>query len=292
MDRTEIFRRPGHYLINKKPLLNRYKKSQRVLLHFDKQQSKGMSFFPLLDLPIELRLEIYRHCSAYTILQLSHSSRQLRFEIQSYPQIVGQSFGYFALWFKRISRSLARPPTDSEYGTVGPWSWNFGKVHDRLSYDGQDLTIRHISALEDLLEVRLYNKQHSLDFMQAYTVIRVHNSLRRPVNTPKIKLAQANSDRLPSRQRLVCELCFVVKLTSFFHSNSTESLYCGSYSAICNTCVAILLLRHVNWEEPEVSWLALELRASHKHGELDYPGYESYCKTGSPAKEKGGNLGI
>ncbi|RPA84451.1 hypothetical protein BJ508DRAFT_323715 [Ascobolus immersus RN42] len=49
---------------------------------------------PLFALPPELRLEIYTHCSAFTLLHLSHTSPILRREINSYPAIIARSFGY------------------------------------------------------------------------------------------------------------------------------------------------------------------------------------------------------
>ncbi|RPA82834.1 hypothetical protein BJ508DRAFT_343622 [Ascobolus immersus RN42] len=46
-------------------------------------------------LPVELRLEIYRHCSAYTLLQLAHVSARLHAEINGCPEIFKKSYGYW-----------------------------------------------------------------------------------------------------------------------------------------------------------------------------------------------------
>ncbi|RPA78792.1 hypothetical protein BJ508DRAFT_416382 [Ascobolus immersus RN42] len=50
----------------------------------------------LLTLPYELRLEIYRYFSAFSLLILNATSRQLRSEIRACPFILQQSFGYRA----------------------------------------------------------------------------------------------------------------------------------------------------------------------------------------------------
>ncbi|RPA81215.1 hypothetical protein BJ508DRAFT_326600 [Ascobolus immersus RN42] len=50
----------------------------------------------ILDLPVELRLEIYPRCSsAFTLLQLSHSNATFYREINAYPKIFRTSFGYW-----------------------------------------------------------------------------------------------------------------------------------------------------------------------------------------------------
>ncbi|RPA84449.1 hypothetical protein BJ508DRAFT_303906 [Ascobolus immersus RN42] len=49
---------------------------------------------PLLRLPVELRLIIYRSCSAFTLLQLSQSHPTLRTELNSIPDILTTSYGY------------------------------------------------------------------------------------------------------------------------------------------------------------------------------------------------------
>ncbi|RPA72198.1 hypothetical protein BJ508DRAFT_381682 [Ascobolus immersus RN42] len=48
---------------------------------------------PFLRLPIELRLMIYAYTPAFTLLQLSHTSPQLRHEITSYPKIMASATG-------------------------------------------------------------------------------------------------------------------------------------------------------------------------------------------------------
>ncbi|RPA85733.1 hypothetical protein BJ508DRAFT_166997 [Ascobolus immersus RN42] len=49
---------------------------------------------PLLALPLDLRLEIYDHCSAFSLLQLISTSSQLRTEIKPQKAIIARSFGY------------------------------------------------------------------------------------------------------------------------------------------------------------------------------------------------------
>ncbi|RPA79039.1 hypothetical protein BJ508DRAFT_308778 [Ascobolus immersus RN42] len=49
---------------------------------------------PILRLPTELRLEIYKFCSAFTLVQLSCTSVQLRREILTGPNLYAKSYGY------------------------------------------------------------------------------------------------------------------------------------------------------------------------------------------------------
>ncbi|RPA80968.1 hypothetical protein BJ508DRAFT_326817 [Ascobolus immersus RN42] len=49
---------------------------------------------PLLALPVELRLEIYSFCTAFSLLHLSFVCCQLRFEITNEPGIYTTSYGY------------------------------------------------------------------------------------------------------------------------------------------------------------------------------------------------------
>ncbi|RPA81394.1 hypothetical protein BJ508DRAFT_326517 [Ascobolus immersus RN42] len=48
----------------------------------------------VLNLPSELRLEIYTHCTAYSLLLLSQTCRLVRAEILSSPHIFTKSYGY------------------------------------------------------------------------------------------------------------------------------------------------------------------------------------------------------
>ncbi|RPA72480.1 hypothetical protein BJ508DRAFT_73237 [Ascobolus immersus RN42] len=49
---------------------------------------------PFLQLPSELRLEIYTHCTILTLLQLASTCFQTRSEIHSHPSIFMRSHGY------------------------------------------------------------------------------------------------------------------------------------------------------------------------------------------------------
>ncbi|RPA72907.1 hypothetical protein BJ508DRAFT_366987 [Ascobolus immersus RN42] len=52
--------------------------------------------FVLLRLPIELRLCIYDHCSAISLLMLSLTCKSLRTEINASTATVHRSFGHYA----------------------------------------------------------------------------------------------------------------------------------------------------------------------------------------------------
>src|SRR5690606_6833220 len=57
----------------------------------------------IFSLPVEIRLEIYSQCaSAFTLLQLSHTSSHLHHEINEYPALFASLFGY---------KKLAKPIT-------------------------------------------------------------------------------------------------------------------------------------------------------------------------------------
>ncbi|RPA86060.1 hypothetical protein BJ508DRAFT_159335 [Ascobolus immersus RN42] len=49
-----------------------------------------------LTVPIEIRLEVYRHCSAFTLLLLCHTCRQIYTDINTNPAIYKSSFGYLS----------------------------------------------------------------------------------------------------------------------------------------------------------------------------------------------------
>ncbi|RPA81213.1 hypothetical protein BJ508DRAFT_326598 [Ascobolus immersus RN42] len=52
------------------------------------------SSLQFLTLPTEIRLEVFTHCSAFTLLHLSHSSSQLYYEINKHASIINRSYGY------------------------------------------------------------------------------------------------------------------------------------------------------------------------------------------------------
>ncbi|RPA78329.1 hypothetical protein BJ508DRAFT_416573 [Ascobolus immersus RN42] len=67
----------------------------------------------IFSLPPELRLDIFSQCTAFTLLQLSHTCRSIYYEINTHPSIYKTSFGYFNSSdedreFKSIVLDLAR----------------------------------------------------------------------------------------------------------------------------------------------------------------------------------------
>ncbi|RPA87065.1 hypothetical protein BJ508DRAFT_410641 [Ascobolus immersus RN42] len=66
------------------------------------QQTTGTSTMPpqqlsrphFLALPVEIRLEVYGHCSAFTLLQLSNTCRQTRTDLDEHRSVYQKSFGY------------------------------------------------------------------------------------------------------------------------------------------------------------------------------------------------------
>ncbi|RPA87393.1 hypothetical protein BJ508DRAFT_59285 [Ascobolus immersus RN42] len=61
--------------------------AQAAIAHDALLPSQGL-LRSLLDLPLELRLEIYSFCPAFTLLQLSHSISFFYYEINQYPAIL------------------------------------------------------------------------------------------------------------------------------------------------------------------------------------------------------------
>ncbi|RPA78374.1 hypothetical protein BJ508DRAFT_329316 [Ascobolus immersus RN42] len=53
----------------------------------------------IFTLPLEMRLEIYRYCSSFTLLILSHTHPRLQWEICTSKRVLRESFGYHDLSF-------------------------------------------------------------------------------------------------------------------------------------------------------------------------------------------------
>ncbi|RPA79435.1 hypothetical protein BJ508DRAFT_377646 [Ascobolus immersus RN42] len=51
---------------------------------------------PIFTLPTEIRLCIYAQCTTLTLLQLTSTCRQIRYEIYDTPSIIHQSLGYWS----------------------------------------------------------------------------------------------------------------------------------------------------------------------------------------------------
>ncbi|RPA82550.1 hypothetical protein BJ508DRAFT_325293 [Ascobolus immersus RN42] len=101
----------------------------------------------LTALPTELRLEIYTHLSAFSLLNLSHASRHLYREINSSPKIYKKSPGYFG---------PAPPKSESADKATKPnlEPLRFGLL-EPPTVDGR-LSIRNIQYVASRAEWRLY----------------------------------------------------------------------------------------------------------------------------------------
>ncbi|RPA80413.1 hypothetical protein BJ508DRAFT_362602 [Ascobolus immersus RN42] len=62
--------------------------------HCSKALASPLRRQSFLKLPTEIRLEIYSHCTAFTLVQLYHTCATLHNEIERYPSIYQTSFGY------------------------------------------------------------------------------------------------------------------------------------------------------------------------------------------------------
>ncbi|RPA78322.1 hypothetical protein BJ508DRAFT_416570 [Ascobolus immersus RN42] len=110
----------------------------------------------LLTLPPELRLDIYRQCSAFTLLQLSHTCTHLRSEINACPAIIRAAPGLSCSYSRRCL-----PVADYAQPRLPSHSASSSSPLPNLSI----LNIKHISdPSEHDLFWRLHVKGSFLDY--------------------------------------------------------------------------------------------------------------------------------
>lgn len=112
-----------------------------------------------LALPIELRLEVYGHCSSFELLHISHTSSQLYREVNSFPEVVRTSHGHSPPHSQRYAKLLARA---KEHG----YTKSFGKTELNHS-------IFFVGHLRDEEEVRFFKRL----YWEGRTVIGWHDAL-------------------------------------------------------------------------------------------------------------------
>ncbi|RPA78247.1 hypothetical protein BJ508DRAFT_156658 [Ascobolus immersus RN42] len=288
-------RLPGRHFLSRKGPINRYHEALRKKTPSTPQQvfypSKSTTEFLFFELPMELRLYIYEYCSALALLQLTHTCRQLRAEVRSHPSIIKRSHGYLSLWLRPGGKFWGR-------GLTKPWSWKFGLEDDPLVYDGRALSIRHISVLQDLQEVELWN--------------RLYDAPRPAESKPIARISYFSDDQLEgqdertflrtvqhhsfpyseSERRRVCEMCRVVKREEYFREVTRPQPYLDwgpltfgdVWVPVCFTCMFTTLSGSQRkleegrfsgvgiwqWTERRVyRWTAPFLRISYQHGVKD-----------------------
>ncbi|RPA78321.1 hypothetical protein BJ508DRAFT_329258 [Ascobolus immersus RN42] len=181
------------------------------------KQTKLTTFFrppppppsPLLTLPPELRLEIYRHTPAFTLLQLAHTCRLLHHEINAHQSILHHSFGYQNYY-------SSPPPLLNTFGTpaseftehIRPASYFSLLAPSAPSFGLKD--ILHVSSLA---EVQLYRR--------AYRHARI----------ARFK----DPEQFENVGREVCECCLTFKKMHDFFQEENEEYYWE----ICNACVTL-----------------------------------------------------
>ncbi|RPA82839.1 hypothetical protein BJ508DRAFT_325002 [Ascobolus immersus RN42] len=134
-----------------------------------------------LSLPTELRLEIYTHCTAFTLLQVSHTSRILYHEVNNYPGIVERSFGYwfpnklywlFARFVVADKRMFYCSRADPDYGSRFPGAFN----------------VNLVAKLDESTpeESSLFQNQYGYLFVEipSRTVRQASNDFRRTMHLP------------------------------------------------------------------------------------------------------------
>jgi hypothetical protein len=61
-----------------------------------KHERRLTTLSKFFNLPLELRLEVYSHCTSFGLLMLAHTSKFLRTEINRHPRIIMFSYGFRA----------------------------------------------------------------------------------------------------------------------------------------------------------------------------------------------------
>ncbi|RPA86339.1 hypothetical protein BJ508DRAFT_321998 [Ascobolus immersus RN42] len=110
-------------------------------------------------LPLQIRLEVYSQCSAFSLLHFSHTCAQIRHEINSRPALVRSTFGYDDSLRIRTSE---RPYSDGRYlkraKKLGFFdSEGFRNIFcESLDFDLTNLSIYNIEFLGSKNEVALF----------------------------------------------------------------------------------------------------------------------------------------
>ncbi|RPA78340.1 hypothetical protein BJ508DRAFT_363890 [Ascobolus immersus RN42] len=104
--------------------------------------------FPLFTLPLEIRLEIYSHCAAYSLLNLYNTNLTIRAELNDHPAIITSSYGYIP---RRTSPAAPAAPAApaSTPTTSTPFSQN----------PTPRFTITNIDAVDSPQEAALFKTQ-------------------------------------------------------------------------------------------------------------------------------------
>jgi hypothetical protein len=120
----------------------------------------------ILRIPPELRLLIYSHCSAFTLLQLAHTSSLFYAEVNSYPAIVRHAFGYCQGYstpdpFYELYRI---PDFTGEviYGTLDTHTAATYMDPEKV-YEWTNLSLLDIEKVPDEQEARLFQRLYGED---------------------------------------------------------------------------------------------------------------------------------
>ncbi|RPA78371.1 hypothetical protein BJ508DRAFT_329313 [Ascobolus immersus RN42] len=112
-------------------------------------------------LPLELRLDIYECCSAFTLLQLSHTHPYLRTEINNHPSIYKSAFGYLP----RMTAPAAVERYLHPIRHLGkPWKIRNASDLSYSSEEHENFKISMIIAVADEKERYLFNRQFCPSF--------------------------------------------------------------------------------------------------------------------------------
>ncbi|RPA72197.1 hypothetical protein BJ508DRAFT_419586 [Ascobolus immersus RN42] len=139
---------------------------------------------PLLLLPTEIRLEIYSNCTAFTLLQLSHTSTELHREINAYPGLIGKTYGY-----------------------ICPEVYDYRSLAEIRSIDRSPLcfNINFIGSLLGSREVKLFNNQYLP--LQGLTYVDID---------PQDAVLDGKTKKLARLTWHVCKRCKIIKPSDMF----------------------------------------------------------------------------
>ncbi|RPA78372.1 hypothetical protein BJ508DRAFT_329314 [Ascobolus immersus RN42] len=108
--------------------------------------------FRLFDLPPELRLDIYRQCSAFTLLQLSHSHPHFRTEINANPSVYKTAFGFLPSRTLTPTLKLLLMP-QREYPK---YQWRIRNAKKEGTEAGETLSLYMVERVQDLEERKMF----------------------------------------------------------------------------------------------------------------------------------------
>lgn len=189
-------------------------------------RSPDNSLFLLL--PFEIRLEIFTSCTAYSLLNLSHTNNQLRAEINTHPKIVQSTLGYYRppllTFSERVRANLDDVPNQMQFIRRGESHIDMTRTkpdHDKAQDSIPPIhQLQFIGELSDVAEVEcfmrsLYQLYPKIEFDKT-ECDAINRRERDPRGTTCSSRLWRRSIRLIKKLqiRIPCSKCFKVFILS------------------------------------------------------------------------------